>query len=146
MNDFEKEQKELLAFEKTLVAKFPALYRALRTEKYFVPLAQRGIEVDKGWWPLLEKLSQDITAVTDKAYFVQVKEKFGELRIYVTIEDDTIKEEVYKLIRLAEAESTTKCETCGADAQLMTNGRWLFTKCTEHAGADARPSSFGPCS
>ncbi len=58
---------------------------------------------------------------------VQVKEKYGTLRFYMSHCNDEIDE----AIRTAEDKSETTCETCGSTGELRNTG-WLVTLCDEH--------------
>lgn len=56
----------------------------------------------------------------------QVKEKYGELRFYMTSATD----EMYELIDEAEEKSRYICETCGAPGSTRGTG-WLTTLCDD---------------
>jgi len=64
-----------------------------------------------------------------QVHAVQVKEKFGGLRFYVSGGDN----EVYGMITMAEAMSYVICEDCGKPGALHHRGGWLKTVCTECA-------------
>jgi hypothetical protein len=57
---------------------------------------------------------------------LQVKEKFGGLRIYVNHADDAIRQR----IEAAEQESFHTCEICGQPGKLREDA--LMTLCDEH--------------
>ena len=57
-------------------------------------------------------------------FAVQVKEKYGTLRFYMSCETDTICD----LIEDAEALSSQTCEGCGAPGK-MRGKRWFEVKC-----------------
>lgn len=57
-------------------------------------------------------------------FAVQVKEKYGTLRFYMSCETD----EITDLIHEAEALSSQTCENCGAPAK-MRGKRWIEVKC-----------------
>lgn len=80
--------------------------------------------VGEGWAPLIRRLyaakPEDITVL-------QVKEKFGGLRFYVSPWDAGYG----RLISEAESESFTLCETCGAQG-LDQSRYWALTLCDEH--------------
>jgi hypothetical protein len=59
---------------------------------------------------------------------VQVKEKFGGLRIYTDVYD----EEVDKVLMSLEIDSFNICEVCG-DAGKLRGGSWYRTLCEDHA-------------
>jgi hypothetical protein len=62
---------------------------------------------------------------------VQIKEKFGGLRIYVTFEDNTPKNIVSTIWATAsalECVSMTTCEECGKPGSTR-EGRWIRVRC-----------------
>jgi hypothetical protein len=86
-----------------------------------------------GWFQIIYDLSLKlealILAIPDeeervKYRAMQVKEKFGTLRFYMTAET----EEMDKLIDEAESASVKTCEYCGQPGSLRTKG-WCFTLC-----------------
>lgn len=66
---------------------------------------------------------------------VQVKEKFGGLRFYVSQNFD---DDVRQLIADAERQAGVTCEDCGKPGSLRNKSGWVFTACDEH-GKDATP-------
>jgi hypothetical protein len=59
---------------------------------------------------------------------VQVKEKFGTLRFYVS----GATEAQYNYISFAESMSGVTCETCGGPGKRLGHG-WVYTSCEVHA-------------
>lgn len=203
-------------FEKRLMEKYPLLYRDMYGDVHQTCMAF-GIEVNKGWWPLVEDLSakiepkiQNIKEELEKnpnlkcevcrkgkkwhwwfslvaiftCFFrnlkrwpkcawkqykynqrwrkcgekydikkwsifrgafrfpkwhkpcrkfrvpfpcaVQIKEKFGELRVYMSYYN----EEIEKFINEAEELSRKTCERCGAPGE-QKGGGWIVTLCDE---------------
>lgn len=91
----------------------------------------RWISCSRGWYPLIVRLDAQLAAL-DPGYTVhQVKEKFGELRFYMTSEADTdIQAEMHALIEEAEQASMRICEDCGSDGELSRSARgWYRTLC-----------------
>ena len=85
-----------------------------------------------GWAGILERLVASIAALDDLPpgfSIVQVKEKFGGLRFYVSCEND----EIERLISDAERESFRTCEKCGAPGRLRDDRAWYTTLCEAHA-------------
>lgn len=80
------------------------------------------IECGKGW----EKLYQPVIdeAKRTGASVLQVKEKFGTLRLYL----GGASEQLYKMRDEAEERSATTCEKCGDVGKLRGKG-WLVTLC-----------------
>jgi hypothetical protein len=97
-------------------------------------LYKNGIvfECGKGWSHIILELSLDIEALLEKKphyseiYAIQVKEKYGTLRFYMTLETD----EITALIEDAEALSSQTCESCGSSGK-MRGVRWMEVKCEE---------------
>ena len=111
-------------YDEYLVKNFPNLYR----QRYLSPQETCmcwGFDTGNGWFDLIKRLSEDITKISPETEAVQVKEKFGGLRFYVTNATD----EVYKLIEEAENESFKICEKCGSRENVTTEGCWVFTLC-----------------
>jgi hypothetical protein len=122
-----------LELEDTLLRKYPKLY----SNCFIVAknLMHFGLEVGDGWYDLLDKLSaklesfnKDRTVVTA----VQVKEKFGGLRFYISFRnidvEASIDNKIYKLIGNAEAKSLKICEQCGKAGAPSKSG-WIKTLC-----------------
>lgn len=110
-----------------LKKEFPKLYRDLSE-----------IECRDGWYNVirdlsvkLEKLIEGMENPSTSAEYlpaaIQVKQKFGGLRFYMTTETD----DMFDAIRLAEHFSYHTCEECGAPGQ-PTEDSWIVTLCREH--------------
>jgi hypothetical protein len=121
-------------------------------EKYPEMFAQPygGFCVDKGWWPIVEALCEQIHHHIkfkneqrdrwnrgdgcEQVVVMQIKEKFGGLRFYYDGGDDAIA----GMVRIAEAWADHTCETCGSPGTSGGKG-WIKTLCPTHrAEADAR--------
>ena len=94
-----------------------------------------GFDVGSGWLFLIEELCdkiQDVINEHPKKYknfeFLQVKEKFGTLRVYTSFVDKKID----KLITEYEKKSETVCEICGKDGKLIERNGWWKTVCEDH--------------
>ncbi|MCV7194099.1 hypothetical protein [Mycolicibacterium brumae] len=100
------------------------------------PLAevrQRGgdVFVPKGWVGIVLELHAALVAVDPSIQYRQIKEKFGELRVYHS-SDAT---EARELIRAAEAKSLATCESCGnAGVMHRSEHGWYRTLCPSCAG------------
>ena len=109
-----------------------------------------GFAVGEGWWPILESLCANIQghinhantqfekygrgSAVDQVVIEQVKEKFGGLRFYYSGGD----EQIYGMVRMAEAWADASCEECGAPGTSGGRG-WIKTLCPTHrAESDAR--------
>jgi len=106
-------------------------------------LYKEGIafECAHGWYDIVYDLSVKIEKILNEyaenhkrvegeeneifeMFAVQVKEKYGTLRFYMSLETD----EISDLIHEAEALSSQTCESCGASAK-MRGTRWFEVKC-----------------
>jgi len=106
--------------DEALARDFPKLY-ADRFGNIRTSCMPWGFECRSGWEPLIRRLSEKLEGHT---VAVQVKEKFGGLRFYVT----TATDEIYNIIDAAEAESFTICEKCGKPGAVRDGG-WIETLC-----------------
>lgn len=59
----------------------------------------------------------------------QVKEKFGQLRIYTGIMTKEVSDELDPKIWAIENRSMSVCECCGQPAEQRTKGGWVKTIC-----------------
>jgi hypothetical protein len=96
----------------------------------------RGFEHDDGWFDILWRLFADLhplAAEVEKQTglpfeVLQVKEKFGGLRVHVNDKNDAIRQR----IEIAQHESLHTCEICGQPGRLHDDS-WIKTVCDEHA-------------
>ena len=117
-------QKEL---DRKLVEDFPILYQQRNWDMKATAMCW-GFPGD-GWEPLIRELSEKIEAYNKKnqkapVYAVQVKEKFGGLRFYVT----SAPKWIWNLISEAEEKSYHICEWCGKPGKQRSTG-WILTLC-----------------
>lgn len=117
--------------------------------------------VGPGWRPILEALDNSIKNLIAnkcwdkhhrgepepevKIHVLQVKEKFGALRVYLSLEGLTREEadRVWNWVSFAEALSNRLCEECGLPGtpRAPHNSRfgWVLTLCEKHhAERDAK--------
>ena len=94
-------------------------------------------DVGKGWGGILTNAFKQIAETFDKAgvdfsefSVLQIKEKFGELRIYTGALDAAVADQVYKIIDDAETESGRTCEWCGKPGKARGGG-WIKTLCDD---------------
>lgn len=87
-------------------------------------------ECGAGWDPLLHPIVQKANELD--ATIVQIKEKFGRLRVYFDpgqADTDALEE----MIDQAELESGKTCELCGKPGKgMISGGSWHKTLCAEH--------------
>jgi hypothetical protein len=88
---------------------------------------ETGLEsVGRGWQDLVRRAFQ---ALPEGHMIVQVKEKFGSLRIYFEPNERAYED----LLDDLAAESLTICEVCGKPGRLRTDRYWQRTLCDAHA-------------
>ncbi|WP_448108838.1 hypothetical protein [Pseudomonas azerbaijanoccidentalis] len=113
-----------------LIGKYPRIFQ----DHYAVWPGVRwmGIDCGEGWFPLIERLCQEIQQRTEDSpmspvFISHMKEKFGVLRI--TFQGGNIS--ITALVAMAESESSEVCEACGAPGNLVrTRHGWIKTLCT----------------
>jgi hypothetical protein len=117
--------------EQKLVERWPTWFNVNGDLRHtLMPL---GFVHGDGWFPLLWRLCEDLEPLVAKAEkesgnpfgVLQVKEKFGTLRFYVSQHTDEIDER----INSAQEESSRTCEICGQLGSLAN----FKTRCAEHA-------------
>ena len=84
-------------------------------------------ECGPGWHPLIKDALTRIEALgIANLAILQVKEKFGGLRIYLSLDND----ETNAIITAAEDEAHKTCEECGSRENVeLRSGGWLRTLC-----------------
>lgn len=125
---------------KRIIAACPSIFDSMQDERDkigtapFHPIAF-GFECGDGWADLLVELCQKIQSRLDEMdpdvakdiVALQVKEKYGTLRFYLSSYDDTIE----NYIDAAEKKSAETCEQCGKPGSLRGTV-WLYSACDEH--------------
>lgn len=91
-----------------------------------------GIECNSGWFDIIHEMCVKLKALLvnpgDEGFtFHQVKEKFGELRVYPSRSTP----EIEKILDEAVAKSLTVCEVCGSTTDVKTQSKygWISTEC-----------------
>ena len=112
--------------ELELVNKYPQLFKDYEADPASSCMAF-GCECGDGWFHLIEKACRKImeTNPPEGVYFAQIKQKFGELRLYMS----GYTEEVDKIIEEAENKSWYVCEVCGTEENVTHTGGYVETIC-----------------
>ena len=111
--------------------------QALR-ERYPLILERSSIDVGDGWFTLLDCLLEQLqtrarSGLDPQPVAEQIKEKYGELRVYLKVYSDAQDQ----LIEFAATLSCRTCDVCGSPGELLKNAGWLRTRCAQHE--DTRP-------
>lgn len=85
--------------------------------------------VGEGWRPIVKKACADLELL---GYIIlQVKEKFGGLRLYFACPDHMDWEDGDEIVRHAEEACWKTCEVCGQDGK-QRDLSWIKTLCDRH--------------
>jgi len=118
-----------------LLERYPALYR----EAWVAPttpasrFAAGGFEIGDGWFGLVDRLSSELARDT-ALYVVQVKEKYGRLKVYFNRDesvpqDPSLDDEMEAALDKAADESERTCEVCGKPGTIDERHRWVSVRC-----------------
>ena len=110
-------------------------YQHLFTNGNLEPVTMFGIECADGWYFLISELLNHIDQYFHHKYkgvpegfqITQIKEKFGDLRIYADGADNA----VWELIRFTENLSHKTCEYCGSNQNILKSSGWIVTACKQ---------------
>lgn len=92
---------------------------------------QQYLFIQAGWEDILHELFAKLS-VYDNVIICQVKEKFGQLRIY-TNEPKELQDTVRALIQEAEEKSSKVCQYCGQPGTIIgCDDGWLRALCSTH--------------
>jgi hypothetical protein len=125
-------RKEL---EEKVVRRFPAWFNVNGDVRHI--LTPFGFDHGDGWHIILWRLCVDLEPLVaeleretgERFEVVQVKQKLGTLRFYVTHHSDAIDARISE----ARVESSRACEVCGQAGKQVETGGWVRTVCGMHA-------------
>lgn len=115
-----------------LTTRYPVVYPPISNS------GLHGFECGSGWFHFLDATGCLIQRRMDAAKsepFVahQIKEKFGELRVYYSHGDAYVS----AVIDVIEGLSGRFCEICGDRGEIHEDQGWLSTRCARHLGTSA---------
>jgi len=115
--------------ERKIFKKYPKIFRQKDLSPRETCMCW-GLEIGLGWYWLVDKLCEFLQFNIDKnnqpqLEAVQVKEKFGGLRFYVTGANS----EQQKVIDFVEFLSHFICERCGTTKNVSQTKGWIKTLC-----------------
>lgn len=113
-----------------------AQYRSLLFPKDFCEEAIFGFECNDGWGDLIQAtlwlVQRRAPLGALDVEVTQVKEKFGQLRIYHRGGDESIG----AAFEIAEVVSGCVCEMCGMPGGVISVDGWLQARCGQHSGEE----------
>jgi hypothetical protein len=128
-----------LAQQRRLKKRFPLVFRAFDPDRRRrgTPLGERTIECGPGWYALVARLARRLEAQIERlprtsqrqVFCVQVKEKFGGLRFYMSATTTSMRATIDR----ATEESFHVCEDCGHPGKPRRRRGWVATLCDDHA-------------
>lgn len=91
-----------------------------------------GYDIENGWANLLFELLEKIEKIYPETKILQIKEKFGAMRVYPgAINNKKISEEVFQLTYKYEEKSQHICEFTGEPGTTRILSGWMKTCCDE---------------
>ena len=84
--------------------------------------------IGEGWAPLIDRIYDYADELGVQMTILQVKEKFGTLRVYGYNIDD----EIQSILDRYAALSADTCMTCGKAGTMREKNRWLYVACDQH--------------
>lgn len=128
MGVFEERYQHQVECANRMRSKYPELFKEQGPN--------HPIGVDAGWWPLLEEVCEFLDAKRKQGidvYFVQIKEKFAALTIYLGGNFSTDAAQcIHAKIDEIYARSQKTCEKCGSIENVVISaagGWWLKAYC-----------------
>jgi len=114
--------------EKYLFEKYPTIFPKGRKVDKRESLMYYGFECKDGWKELIIDTCNKIlkTENGNKVWAVQIKEKFGRLRIYL---EGRVTKKISNILFDAEKKSSKICEICGKPGILKTHFMRYQTLC-----------------
>ena len=89
------------------------------------------------WQHITKPLEQKLLDMGCKIQ--QMKEKFGELRVYWSVEDWDVREEADKLVEQAEEACSKCCVACGEEGRFMVDEKGYYgVLCEKHGKEEGK--------
>lgn len=111
---------DLTDYEREAFSRHPRLFR---TD------TRIDIPIGSGWHAILTNLFDELSQLQQEAprafHIVQIKEKFGTLRVHLSYPTDATNAAIDRASLL----SATICEFCGAPSTIRNRDGWLTTQC-----------------
>jgi len=93
------------------------------------PITERKrFGVGNGWLGILQRLFEVLIKMGWDKSFINVKQKFGGMSIFL----DNLPENGFHFVAEAERETFQVCEVCGEPGEQHKINGWVYTLCDEH--------------
>lgn len=92
------------------------------------------IDIEMGWYHILLELDRELTEIDPSLRYIQVKQKFGGIRVYTTRPSEESWNIVRRAKRRAQGTALRTCESCGTAGVLHQREGWFRTLCCPCAG------------
>lgn len=91
-------------------------------------------ECDRGWQTLIDNCHAELSALDPKYKILQIKEKFGGLRYYFQLSNDSlnIQQRADDIVAKYEVKSWKTCAVCG-DEGALRDTTWRRVLCDTHS-------------
>jgi len=121
-----------LELEQKLIETYPTLFRD-NTLPSSESLICYECEFGDGWYDIIDQVCKDITNLDKdgEIKFMQLKEKYGAIRIYIKSFPTKYKKKLNQIIDDAEIKSYQTCEFCGKTGVSPSGEKWITTLCDE---------------
>ncbi|MCB1257619.1 MAG: hypothetical protein KDB26_10960 [Microthrixaceae bacterium] len=106
----------------------------------FSRLYEPIIDVGRGWHSILITLDAELTEIDPTIAYVQIKERYGGLRVYSTRPSEDAWNAVRRAKRRAQTAALATCESCGRAGTMHSRLGWYRTLC----GSCAAESDYVP--
>jgi ribosomal protein L37AE/L43A len=104
-----------------------------KNETVMTNLMPFGLECDDGWYGIIDKACAHLLRLAElegaHPKFMQIKSKFGGLRMYMA----GATELQYIIVKYTETESHHICEACGEGGHMRSSKYWVSVLCDKHA-------------
>lgn len=125
-----------------LIKDFPRLFTHVSDDGERLPCAY--LECGDGWFDIIYECSKKICEACkdlsedDHPKILQIKEKFGGLRYYISSCPEEMCDTVRDAVDFAEKKSYETCETCGEPGTGKKSHGWYYTACEKHTISDQK--------
>ncbi|MCB9441217.1 MAG: hypothetical protein H6523_13330 [Mycolicibacterium sp.] len=82
-----------------------------------------------GWHGIMARLADELDSLSSEVTIHDYKEKYGTLRVSVSVSDPELRDEAERLVDAAEDASEVTCMHCGSPGERDDSWHWVLTLC-----------------